>query len=176
MNHDTQPSQALAAPIAGWFVALGYALILLRDAGYPCVFYGDVYGLKGGVENNWLPPTAQGKIPDLCLARKLFAYGEQNDYFDSPNLIGWVRRGTWDRRDGCAVILSNADVGEKRMFVGEVHAGEKWTDILGWESIEVQIGRDGWGKFPVGSCSVSVYVNRDAKGRDRFGKFYNEIY
>ena len=31
--------------------------------------------------------------------------GEQNDYFNDPNCIGWVRRGTWDKKDGCAVVL-----------------------------------------------------------------------
>jgi alpha-amylase len=175
-NHDTQPSQALQANIAGWFFPLAYALILLRADGYPCLFYGDVYGIKGGVQSNWLPPAAGGKIPDITLARKLYAYGEQNDYFDDPNLIGWIRKGTWDRRDGCAVLLSNADMGHKRMFVGELHHGEKWTDVLGWEQSEVIIGNDGWGNFPVGSCSVSIFVNSKAQGRDRFGKFNDKIY
>jgi len=31
--------------------------------------------------------------------------GEQNDYFNDPNCIGWVRRGTWDKPDGCAVVM-----------------------------------------------------------------------
>ena len=175
-NHDTQPSQALAMPVAPWFVPLAYALILLRDSGYPCLFYGDVYGIKGGVENDWLPPAAGGKIPDLALARKCYAYGEQNDYFDQANVIGWVRRGTWDRPDGCAVVLSNADMGELRMWVGELHKGEVWTDVLGWEKGEVKIDDEGWGMFPVGGCSASVFVHREAKYRERFGKFDDKIY
>ena len=174
-NHDTQPSQALEMPISDWFQPLAYALILLRNAGYPCLFYGHVYGIKGGVENDWKPPAAQGKIPDMTLARKLYAYGEQNDYFDQPNVIGWVRRGTWDHPDGCAVILSNAEAGEKKMFVGELHNGEKWTDVLGWNQKEVEI-QDGHGLFDCGSCSVSIYVRSDAMGRDSFGKFNAKIY
>ena len=47
MNHDTQPYQALEAPIEPFFKPLAYALILLRDSGYPCIFYGDLYGIKG---------------------------------------------------------------------------------------------------------------------------------
>jgi len=176
MNHDTQPSQALQVPIADWFKPLAYALILLREDGYPCIFYGDVYGIKGGVENDWLPPAAGGKIPDMSLARKLYAYGEQNDYFNDPNLIGWVRRGTWDRPDGCAVSLSNAEMGEIRMYVGESHHGEKWTDVLGWQSAEVEIGGDGFGTFPVGPCSLSIYVNKAAPGRGKFGRFNSKIY
>lgn len=175
-NHDTQPSQALQLQISDWFFPLAYALILLREDGYPCLFYGDIYGIRGGVENDWKPPAAQGKIPDLTLARKLYAYGEQNDYFDDANCIGWVRRGTWDRPAGCAVVLSNAEMGEKRMFVGEVHAGEKWTDILGWEAGEVEIGGDGFGLFKVGGCSVSVWVRGDAQDRGLFGKFDAKIY
>ena len=43
-NHDTQPLQALEAPIEPWFKPLAYALILLREDGYPCVFYPDMFG------------------------------------------------------------------------------------------------------------------------------------
>ena len=43
-NHDTQPLQSLEAPVEKWFKPLAYALILLREAGYPCVFYPDLYG------------------------------------------------------------------------------------------------------------------------------------
>lgn len=177
MNHDTQPSQALAAPISGWFTIHAYSLILLRESGYPCIFYGDLYGLRGGVPDKQQSiPAAQGKIPDLCLARKLYAYGEQNDYFDQPNCVGWVRRGTWDYTNGCAVLISNAEGAAKRMFVGEAHQGESWTDVLGWEGGEVKIGADGWGEFRVGSCSASIWVNGAAHGRERFGRFDSKIY
>ena len=176
MNHDTQPSQALQIDVADWFLPLAHAFILLRIDGYPCIFYGNLYGIKGGVENNWRGPAASGKIPDMVLARKLYAYGELNDYFNDPNLIGWVRRGTWDRPDGCAVVLSNTGIGQQRMFVGEMHKGEVWTDVLGWQNTEVHIGDDGHGKFPVGSCSVSIFVKKDAPGRERFGKFNDKIY
>jgi len=45
-SHDTQPLQSLEAPVAAWFKPLAYALILLRSAGYPCVFHPDLYGAK----------------------------------------------------------------------------------------------------------------------------------
>ena len=44
-NHDTQPEQALESFIEKWFKPAAYALILLREDGYPCVFYGDYYGI-----------------------------------------------------------------------------------------------------------------------------------
>jgi alpha-amylase len=167
MNHDTQPYQALEAPIEAWFKPLAYALILLRSSGYPCLFYGDVYGIKG---EHPFPPSCQGKVPDMALARKLYAYGEEDNYFDPGTCIGWVRRGTSDRPSGLACVLSNAGINEKRMFVGTDHKGEKWTDLLGWETSEVCIGDDGFAMFPVGATSVAIWVNEKAEGRDRFGK------
>ena len=95
---------------------------------------------------------------------------------DNPNLVGWVRRGTWDRPNGVAVVLSNAENGEIRMAVGTEHKGEVWTDIMGWNSQTVHIGDDGFGVFPVGSCSVSIFAKKDAPGRDKFGKFDDDIY
>jgi len=174
MNHDTQPYQALEAPIEGFFKPLAYALILLRAEGYPCLFYGDLYGIKG---EHPFPPACGGKLSALALARNLYAYGEQDDYFDSANCVGWVRRGTWDKPNGCAVVMSNTGPSEKRMFVGELHAGEKWTDVLGWESSEVEIGGDGFGMFPCPGTSLAVWVNKDAKGRGKFQeKFDDDIY
>lgn len=85
MNHDTQPSQDLEAPIKDWFKPLAYALILLRDQGYPCVFYGDLYGTEG---DHTSPPSCSGALPALMLARKLYSYGEQSDYFDYATCIG----------------------------------------------------------------------------------------
>lgn len=167
MNHDTQPYQALEAPMADWFKPLGYALILLRDTGYPCVFYGDVFGIdvRGA---HPVAPACGGLLPRIVLARKLYAYGRQAEYFDYPTCLGLVRYGTWDRRFGCAVVLSNAVAGLKRMHVGEMHAGERWTDVLGWSDAEVEIGEDGFGEFPCGQCSVGIYVNKEAEGREQF--------
>ncbi|EHA50355.1 hypothetical protein MCOR27_000199 [Pyricularia oryzae] len=174
MNHDTQPGQALEVPIADWFKPLAHALILLRSSGYPCVWYGDLYGTKA---EEPAPPSCGGSLPKMLLARKLYAYGEQADYFDYATCLGWVKYGTWDRPYGCAVVISNAGAGEKRMHVGEMHAGETWTDLLGWSDEEVVIGEDGFGLFKCGQCSVSVYVNKDAEGRERFGeKFDSDIY
>lgn len=172
MNHDTQPGQTVETPIEGFFKPLAYALILLRSEGYPQLFYGDLYGMKKNNE----PPACGGKLPDLTLARKLYAYGAQEDYFDDPNCIGFVRRGTWDKPVGLACVMSNAGPGQKRMAVGEMHAGQVWTDILGFEEKDVQIDNDGYGMFPCPGTSISVYVRRDAEGRDQFGKFDVDIY
>jgi alpha-amylase len=164
-NHDTQPGQVMETKIEGFFKPLAYALILLRQEGYPCPFYGDLYGLS---EPHETPASCGGKLADLILARKLYAYGEQEDYFNEANCIGFVRRGTWDRVAGLACVMSNAGPGEIRMAVGEMHAGEKWSDVLGWEQGEVEIDSEGYGVFKCPGTSVAVWVRSDAEGRDQF--------
>jgi alpha-amylase len=175
MNHDTQPGQTVATPIEGFFKPLAYSLILLRDAGYPSIFYGDLYGIHDGPDPSG--PSCGDKLADIVLARTLYAYGEQNDYFEEPNCIGWVRRGTWDKPDGLACVLSNAGPGQRRMFVGNEHVGEVWTDVLGWEQGEVKIEDDGFGNFPCPGISVSIWVNSKAQGREKFPvDFDGDIY
>jgi alpha-amylase len=165
-NHDTQKGQTVETPVEGFFKPLAYALILLRREGYPEVFYGDLYGTK----KEGAPEDPVPHVADLALARKLYAYGEQDEYLDNANCIGFVRRGTADRKDGLACVMSNTVPGEIKMAVGDMHAGEVWTDVLGNQGREVKIESDGYAVFPVPGTSVSVWVNREAAGRDQFGK------
>ncbi|KZT62429.1 glycoside hydrolase family 13 protein [Calocera cornea HHB12733] len=163
-NHDTQVGQSLESWVAAWFKPLAYALILLRPDGYPCVFWGDLYGCGG--DN---PQEPMNQLADLIRARKLFAYGELKDTWDHPNCVAWVRTGD-EQHDGCAVVLCNGDEGVKTLNVGNEHAGEKWTDVLGWHTGVVTIGEDGSGEFRCPAKSVSVWAKEDAKGREEFGK------
>nr|AOC97452.1 alpha-amylase [Flammulina velutipes] len=165
-NHDTQVGQALESWVSPAFKPLAYALILLRPAGYPCVFYGDLYGTKG--EN---PQEPVSQLGDMIRARKLYAYGELRDYWDHMNCVGWVRMGEETEEgkpnlDGCAVVLCNGTgEGSKRMEVGKHRANEKWTDVLGWYPGEIVIGEDGWAEFKCQARSVSIWVKHDATGR-----------
>ncbi|KAJ7598458.1 alpha-amylase [Mycena floridula] len=166
-NHDTQVGQSLESWVSPVFKPLAYSLILLRPDGYPCVFWGDLYGCKGDD-----PQEPVSQLSDLIRARKLFAYGELRDYWDHINCVGWVRTGDPENgRDGCAVVLCNGDgEGVKHMEVGSEHVGEKWTDILGWYPDTVTIGEDGWADFKCNERSVSVWTKVDAKGREEFAK------
>lgn len=190
-NHDTQPGQTVETPVADFFKPLAYALILLRPDGYPCPFYGDLYGLLPGPDTPFdepAPPACSGKLPDLIKARQLFAYGACEDYFDGDGgddavtCVGWVRRGTWDRGEGgCAVVMSNAGPGTRRMFVGDGTEGQVWTDVLGWardgdKDAEVTIDADGFGEFTCGELSVSVWTRKGAGGDCFPVKFDTEIY
>ncbi|KPV71753.1 glycoside hydrolase family 13 protein [Rhodotorula graminis WP1] len=166
-NHDTQPTQALEAPVATWFAPLAYSLITLRGDGYPCIFAGDLWGCKSEPP---VDPIAQ--LGDIVKARKWFAYGETRDYWDHANCVGWVREGD-DEHDGCAVVVCNGTApGEKRMQLegGDKHKGEVWVDLLGWFQGEVTIEDDGWATFGCPEQSVSIWTKKDARGKEAFAK------
>ena len=155
-NHDTQPGQALESCVETWFVPLAYALILLRQEGYPCIFYGDYYGLEARGGQNFRD------ILDVMLEiRKDRVYGEKHDYFDDFDVIGWTLEGDEDHKDsGVAVILSDKDAGEKTMYVGTRHEGEIWEDRSGNTTYETVIDEDGMGVFRCEAGSVSFYTKK----------------
>jgi alpha-amylase len=166
-NHDTQPLQSLESPVESWFKPLAYAIILLREEGYPCVFYPDYYGAfyrdfgKDGQQYDiTLAPVP--KIEEMIKARQLFSYGIQHDYFDHPNVVGWTREGDNDHPySGIAVLMSNGNDGWKWMEIGKAHSGEIFIDLFDNFSGEVIINPDGWGEFKTKGGSVSVWVNKD---------------
>lgn len=163
-NHDTQPLQALEATVENWFKTIAYSLILLRDKGYPCVFYADLYGAhykdkgRDGKEYEIWIAQADG-IENLLRARSLHAYGMQRDYMDHANCIGWTREGDNDH-SGCAVVLSNGDNGNKNMEIGKRYAGKKFIDMMEKNPAEVEINNDGWGNFFAPAGSVSVWIEK----------------
>jgi len=163
-NHDTQPLQSLEAPIEQWFKPLAYALILLRENGYPCVFYTDLYSAtykdKGhdGQEYEIFLPACE-HIDQLMQARNLFAYGAQRDYLDHASCIGWTREGDADHPgSGCAVLLSNGEEGFKTMEIGKAHAGKVFKDYLGKYPDPVTLDENGHGEFRVNAGSVAVWA------------------
>ncbi len=163
-NHDTQPLQALEAPVEPWFKPIAYALILLRNEGYPCVFYPDLYGANykdsgsdGGEYNIYMPKVEH--IEELMQARCDYAHGAQRDYFDHANCIGWIREGD-EQHSGCAVVISNGDNGNKVMEIGKRYAGKIFIDMLEKNSSEVNINADGWGEFFAPAGGVSVWIEK----------------
>jgi len=99
-NHDTVDGQSLQSWVGNNFKIQAYALILLRPEGYPCVFYGDLY------PNQCYDEAVASRLRLLIDARRLFAYGRTDDYFQERNCIGFVRRGD-SEHPGCAVLISN---------------------------------------------------------------------
>ncbi|SEI37087.1 alpha-amylase [Dyadobacter koreensis] len=163
-NHDTQPLQSLEQTVDEWFRPLAYALILFREAGYPCIFYTDLYGSKykdtgnDGQEHEITLAKMEG-LENMLYCRKHISYGLQTDYFDHPNCIGWTRQGDDEHENsGCAVIISNGDEGLKRMEMGLQHAGKVFVDFLNNVQEEITIGEDGWADFKVNGGSVSLWA------------------
>lgn len=154
-NHDTQRGQALESTVEEWFKPAAYALILLREAGLPCVFYGDYYGISG----EFAQESFQEVLDKLLDIRLNLAYGEQIDYLDDANCIGWTRQGKDDGQP-IAVLINNDQATSKSMLVGTEWAGREFSDYLGNSSQIVTIDDQGWGEFPVEEKSVSVWSVR----------------
>ncbi len=161
-NHDSQPLQALESVVEPWFKPLAYALILLRRDGYPCIFYADYYGAHykdTGKDSNeyeiWLD-SHQWLIDKFLEARRRYAYGDQYDYFDHANTIGWTRLGNEEYPGGMAVVLSNGDAGTKWMEVGQ--ANQTYIDLTEHIDSPVTTNDEGWADFPCPAGSVSVWV------------------
>jgi alpha-amylase len=159
-NHDTQALQALQSPVANWFKPLAYAFILLREEGYPTVFYPDYYGAtytdKGTTINM---PSFKGILDKLLDARKNYAYGTQHSYLDHWDVIGWTRLGNAQHPRAMAAILSDGPGGSKSMNVGK--ANKRFYDHTGNRVDVVTTNGSGWGTFPVNGGSVSVWVQED---------------
>lgn len=152
-NHDTQPGQALQSFVEGWFKLSAYSIILLRNEGYPCIFYGDFYGIP----HDGVQPVQE--LETMIKLRKEKAYGEQHDYFDNTNYIGWTREGDEEHiKSGLAVVITNKGDGEKRMYIGQQFAGKEFIDAVGNCEETVIIDNEGYGNFKVKEKSVSVWV------------------
>lgn len=157
-NHDSQRGQALESTVEDWFKPLAYGIILLRQEGLPCLFYGDYYGVSG----DFAQASFKDVLDKLATIRQNHVYGNQVDYFDHANCIGWTCLGDDDHPDGVAVVLSNGDAGWKDMDMGSANAGKVFVDYLGHCSEEVTINEEGWASFPVQAGSISAWVNRDS--------------
>ncbi|NJL88548.1 MAG: alpha-amylase [Coleofasciculaceae cyanobacterium SM2_1_6] len=161
-NHDSQPLQSLESVVEPWFKPLAYALILLRAEGYPCIFYADYYGAHykdrgrdGNEYEIWLN-SFQEILDQFLFARETYAYGDQYDYFDHPNTIGWTRLGNDKHPGGVAVVLTNGSDGFKWMEIGQPN--KTYKDITGHITDTITTNDHGWAEFRCNAGSVSVWV------------------
>lgn len=150
-NHDTQPSQGLQSWVEDWFKPLAYALILLRKDGYPCIFYGDYYGIPYSHIS-----SKKNMLDQFLYLRKHYAIGEQYDYFDDPNIIGWIRRG--HPHTALVCIMSDSIGGQKWMHVGERYRGCIYVDVLKNVHQDIIIDESGNGCFLCQGGSISIYL------------------
>ncbi|MFI3887060.1 alpha-amylase [Streptococcus parauberis] len=157
-NHDTQKGQSLQSNIEDWFKPIAYSLVMLRQDGLPCVFYGDYYGIEG---DDFGQPSFKNDLDKLAFLRKEFAYGQEVDYFDHANCIGWTRLGDDEHQSALAVVVSNGDKGWKHMEVGQLYAGQTFVDYMGNSSEEMTIDENGWADFHAQAGSVSAWVPKN---------------
>ncbi|NGM18678.1 alpha-amylase [Roseomonas stagni] len=161
-NHDTQPLQAMEAPVETWFKPLAYALILLREQGVPCIFHPDLFGARyrdvggDGQEHEVELPAIQC-LPKLIEARKRFAHGPQTDVFDDPHVLVVIRHGTAEA-PGCVMILTNREEATKTVELGPEAAGARFHDFLGHCGEEIEADGEGRLTLRVPGGSVSVWV------------------
>jgi alpha-amylase len=156
-NHDSQPLQALESVVEPWFKPLAYALILLRQEGYPCVFYADYYGAEYEDRGYRIfMPSHRWLIDKLLYARRNFAYGPQYDYFDHWNTVGWTRLGDAEHPKAMAVLMSDGPAGNKWMEVGKPNA--TFRDITEHIQEPITTNEWGWAEFRCNGGSVSVWV------------------
>jgi len=154
-NHDSQRHQSLESWVAEWFKQAAYALVLLRKDGYPCLFYGDYYGIGGDDPI----PGRKDDLDPLLLARMKYAYGDQIDIFDHANVIAWQRMGDTEHTgSGLAALISNNEDGYKDLDFGGVSAGSIWKDCTGHITDPVTLSDEGKGRFYVKGGSVSVWT------------------
>lgn len=154
-NHDSQKGSSLESQVKDWFKPMAYALILLMKSGYPCLFFGDYYGTSG-------KESPHRVILDLLLdARRKYAYGEENIYFDHPGTVGFTRQGEEEHPgSGLAFLMSNNEGGEKMMNVGAHRKGEIWRELTGSILEEVPIDKDGNGNFKVAGRNLAIWVRK----------------
>jgi alpha-amylase len=163
-NHDSQPLQALESVVEPWFKPLAYAIILLRQQGYPCVFYADYYGAeyedwgRDGNRYKIFMPSHRWLIDKFLYARQHYAYGPQYDYFDHWNTIGWTCLGDEKHPKAMAVIMSDGQEGFKWMEVGKPNA--TFVDLTEHIKEPVYTNEAGWGEFRCLGGSVSVWVQQ----------------
>ncbi len=155
-NHDTQPLQSLESLVESWFKPLAYAIILLRDEGYPCVFEADYYGAHYHDKGYEIWMDSHQWIIDLFIdAREKYTYGQRRDYFDHRHTIGWTFQGDAEHKS-MAVLMTNFTDDTKWMETGKPHC--TYRDITNHVDETLQTNEWGWAPFKTKGGKVSVWI------------------
>lgn len=182
-NHDYEYGREPDSHVEAWFKPLGYAFILLREAGFPCVFFPDYYGsFDTGHHKGYF----QGReYLDLLLQlRGQFGLGEERFYAES-SVAGWVRMGFVPGAKGAMAVVINT--GFNRVQFMSMNTGRqnkifyhlatiKWTNdgylvvrgtynIYGTKESRLRTDESGWGEFIADGGSVSIWIE-DGVGLD----------
>ena len=180
-NHDYEFGRAFDSHVQDWFKPLAYTYILLRDKGYPCVFFADYYGSDPASQYNVYPP-GQEYIDILLKLRSQFALGEER-YYEKKNIVGWIRNGFVPGAKGAmAAVISNSSGGTVesiRMETGRINKkfyhfatlklfdgafvvarGPYW--LFGDKAGEIWTDSSGFGEFLAEGRTASIWLEEDA--------------
>lgn len=154
-NHDTQPDCSLQSFVEPWFKPLAYALILLRQDGYPCVFHADYFGSEAEICKL---PSHRILLDKMLDARRRYCYGDQHDYFDHPSCVAWVRTGNEEHPGSMVVVMSNGKEGIKK--VNAYAPNGVFIDATGHLKQEIKTNDKGEGEFPCPAGNLSIWVQK----------------
>ena len=185
-NHDYEYGRGFESHVEEWFKPLAYAYILLREGGYPCLFFPDYYGSVDwyekddkGINRLWhkAQHPGRGYLDLLLQVRKQFALGEERYYAESQ-VVGWVRLGFVPGAKGAMATVINTTFNAVRsitMNTGRFNkrfyhlATIKWTEggflviksayeKYGNQAAALWTDSNGWGTFPADGGSVSLWI------------------
>jgi len=95
-------------------------------------------------------------IDHFLFARRNYGFGDQHDYFDHPNTIGWLRTGNPGHPGAMAVVLTNGTAGSK--WMNTFHPGAAFRDATGHVAGTITAHASGWANFRCNDRSVSVWL------------------
>ncbi len=146
-SHDDQPAMHDGEPrghyVGDWFKSQAYAIILLREQGYPCVSNVDMI-------------KDESLILKMMKLRNNCTYGERMDRFDHYSTIGWSYAGGYHYDNSMAVVLTRGGAGYKWLKTGKPNT--KYRDFMDKVNEDIWTNNDGWGCFKCVDESTSVWV------------------
>ncbi|WP_191906338.1 alpha-amylase domain-containing protein [Hymenobacter baengnokdamensis] len=145
-NHDTDNQGGLYSPIVN-LKMLAYAYILMREKGYPCVFYKDYYNYGLGAQ-----------IKTLNLIRQAHAYGSGYEYTsaDDADVYAYSRAGDASHTGLLTLLNDGSSNATKTLTTPFKNA--TLTDLTGNTAGTVTTDANGTGTFAVNSRSYAVWV------------------
>lgn len=129
--------------VGDWFISQAYALILLRDQGYPMV--ADVDCLRH-----------PDMIRRYMLLRQNCTYGHREDRFDHRNTVGWSFYGGHGFDNSMAVVITNGDHGRKWLSTEKPYT--RYRDFIDALGHSIQTNENGWAEFECPAGGTSVWV------------------
>jgi alpha-amylase len=175
-NHDYEFGRGWQCHVEAWFKPLAYAFILLRQRGFPCLFFPDYYG-STSIDKHKGYLSGSNYLDLLLKLRKQFALGEELDYVEG-SIAGWTRLGFTEGAKGCMAVVINIAynrvqsirMNTLRKFKQFYHlATLKWTEegylvargaysMYGNKEAALWTDEEGWGEFVADGGSVSIWI------------------